>query len=89
VNQINFTSQKRCPVCNKPVHRPEMPFCSGRCYQRDKKSAPSASNMKEVEALLRQYRQSEWGPVDCNEQEKYEGKTEWDIPAKKGKNRNE
>jgi hypothetical protein len=63
-----------------------MPSCSGQCHHKDRKnSTVTTSTQREVETLLKQYRQTGWVPVDGWSKKEHPDKTEWIIPAKKGK----
>ena len=82
---LEFTSRSpKCPTCGKSIPDPDMPFCSGRCHQQNKKKAASPNVVKEVAALMRCYNKG-WTPVDTKKFNEGMAKREWDIPAKKGK----
>ena len=55
--------EKRCPVCGRPVYESDHAFCSMKCSDVDK-SRKSTATMKEVEALMQQYRDGNWTSVD-------------------------
>lgn len=54
-------SQGHCPVCGGTLKNSKSVFCSGKCRT---KSRSSVGDNKDLEVLMRQYKEGRWTSVD-------------------------
>ena len=56
---------RRCPICERKITQPGWAYCSLKCKDDGESKKPIRGvNNKEVDELMRQWRQGNWTKVD-------------------------